>query len=57
MPIFTLGFEVTHAAMGQSVPSHQDWLDLFEETAWTLGDEYPIGIPFSCIFDLRRDVA
>jgi SAM-dependent methyltransferase len=57
VPIFTLGFEVTHAAMGQRVPSLQEWLDLFADTVWTLADQYAIGIPFSCIFDLRRDIA
>ena len=56
VPIFTLGFEVTHAVMGQRVPSRGEWLDLFEDTLWTLGGEHPIGIPFSCIFDLKRHV-
>ena len=56
VPIFTLGFEVTHAVMGQRVPSLAEWLDLFEDTSWTLRSQHPIGIPFSSIFDLRRDV-
>ena len=53
IPIFTLGFEVTHAVMGQYVPSIWEWLDLFAEAGWLCSEQQPIGIPFSCIFDLR----
>jgi hypothetical protein len=52
-PTFTLGFELTHAAMGQYVPSAPEWRELFAETSWRLAGEHPIGIPFSTIFDLR----
>ena len=55
-PIFTLGFEVTHALMGQHVPSREEWLGLFEDTVWTCAGEHPVGIPFSSIFELRRPV-
>lgn len=56
MPIFTLGFEVTHAAMGQQVPTEADWVDLFGDTDWSLEETHPIGIAYSSIFDLRRDL-
>lgn len=53
MPIFTLGFEFTHALMGQSIPSLSDWRGLFDEAGWECVREQPVGIPFSTIFDLR----
>ena len=55
VPVFTLGFEVTHAVMGQYVPSVGEWLDLFRDTAWMCVSHREIDIPFSCIFDLRTD--
>ena len=54
LPIFTLGFEVTHAFMGQRIPNVAEWIDLFEDTAWRLEGRHDIGIPFSCVFDLRK---
>jgi len=53
IPIFTLGFEVTHAVMGQAIPSAAEWLDLFAEAGWNCVERRDIGIPFSAIFDLR----
>jgi hypothetical protein len=53
VPIFTLGFELTHAVMDHYVPSKQEWLDLFAESDWTCVDERAIDIPYSSIFDLR----
>jgi SAM-dependent methyltransferase len=35
-PVFTLGFETAHAVMGQELPSLTDWVEVFEETGWTL---------------------
>ena len=52
-PIFTLGFELTHAAMGQYIPGLSEWMDLFQEAGWTCVDRRDVGIPFSAIFDLR----
>lgn len=52
-PIFTLGFELTHAIMGQYIPSIQEWKDVFEEAGWLCAEQYDLKIPFSCIFDLR----
>ncbi len=54
LPIFTLGFELTHALMRQHVPSRGEWLDLFEETGWECADIKDVGIPYSSIFDLRK---
>lgn len=34
VPIFTLGFEVVHAVMGQYVPTEPEWDALFEEAGW-----------------------
>jgi SAM-dependent methyltransferase len=53
LPTFTLGFEVSHAVMGQYVPSEAEWRDLFEESGWCPADWRPINIPYSSIFDLR----
>lgn len=53
VPIFTLGFEVTHAVMGQYIPSVAEWMDLFAEAGWTCVERRELGIPFSAIFDLR----
>lgn len=53
VPIFTLGFEVSHAAMGQYIPSIAEWMDLFNEAGWTCVERRDLGIPFSAIFDLR----
>jgi len=53
VPIFTLGFEVSHAVMGQYIPSVAEWMDLFEDAGWKCVARRDIGIPFSAIFDLR----
>lgn len=53
VPVFTLGFELTHAVMDQYLPSLEEWLDLFEDSAWDCVERYDIEIPYSCIFDLR----
>jgi len=52
VPIFTLGFHVTHAAMGQYIPTRADWLELLEEAGWQCNGVHEIGIPYSAIFDL-----
>lgn len=52
-PIFTLGFEITHAVMGQYIPTSAEWLELFEEAGWECVAQQEIGIPNSAIFDLR----
>lgn len=51
-PIFTLGFELTHAVMGQHVPTLQDWIALFEESAWSLRSRLELQIAFSEVFHL-----
>ena len=53
MPTFVLAFELTHAVMGQRIPSAAEWLELFAEVGLTCVKAQPIGIPFSTIFDLR----
>lgn len=53
IPTFTLGFELTHAVMGQYIPSEAEWLALFEDTGWRCVGRQEVGIPFSAIFDLR----
>lgn len=53
-PTFTLGFEFTHAVMGQYVPAPSEWLDLFAESPWRCVAQHEIGIPNSYVFDLRR---
>ncbi len=51
-PVFTQGFELTHALMGQHVPTATEWLDLFAESVWTLHARQPLGIAHSDIFHL-----
>jgi hypothetical protein len=53
IPVFTLGFEFTHAIMGQYIPSISEWLDLFPEAGWKCVNYVNIDIPSSAIFDLR----
>ncbi len=55
VPVFTLGFEVTHAIMGQYIPSVQEWLGVFEESGWYCLDRRDVPLPFTTIFDLRRN--
>lgn len=52
-PIFTSGFELTHALMGQYIPSLAEWMSLFEEAGWECVEQRAVGIPSSSIFDLR----
>jgi phenylpyruvate C(3)-methyltransferase len=53
LPTFTLGFEVSHAVMGQYIPTEAEWIELFEESGWYSAEKCPIDIPFSSMFDLR----
>ena len=55
IPIFTAGFELTHAVMGQYIPSVSEWMELFAEAGWSCVDRRDDGSPFSCIFDLRSE--
>ncbi|MFE3661169.1 methyltransferase domain-containing protein [Streptomyces sp. NPDC059165] len=51
-PIFTLGFEVTHALMGQYIPTASEWCDLFEESSWQLTGRTELDIAYSEVFHL-----
>ncbi|PPK71292.1 class I SAM-dependent methyltransferase [Actinokineospora auranticolor] len=51
-PIFTLGFEYTHAMMGQHIPSIEEWRTLFAKTPWNLTGFHPLDIAYSAIFEL-----
>ncbi|WP_067504338.1 methyltransferase domain-containing protein [Actinoplanes sp. TFC3] len=51
-PIFTLGFEVTHALMGQYVPTAAEWCALFEESSWRLTGRTTLDIAYSEVFHL-----
>ena len=53
IPTFTLGFELTHAVMGQYIPLEAEWLTLFQDAGWECTGKTEVGIPFSAIFDLR----
>jgi phenylpyruvate C(3)-methyltransferase len=50
MPIFSMGFELTHAVMGQYIPSPAEWEGVFEDAGWRCEGRYPIGIPNSEVF-------
>ncbi|MEU6788770.1 class I SAM-dependent methyltransferase [Nonomuraea angiospora] len=51
-PVFTLGFELTHALMGQRVPTADQWCELFEDSAWRLERRTELGIAHSEVFHL-----
>jgi len=51
-PLFSLGFEYTHALMDQHVPSPREWEDAIARSPWRLRDRTELGIPHSCIFHL-----
>ena len=51
-PVFTLGFELTHALMGQHVPTQTEWVDLFGDSVWNLRTRWSLDIAHSDIFHL-----
>ncbi|GIH10958.1 hypothetical protein Rhe02_90250 [Rhizocola hellebori] len=51
-PVFTLGFELTHALMGQHVPTQAEWLELFGESVWDLHKQWSLDIAHSDVFHL-----
>ncbi|MGH3166420.1 MAG: aminotransferase class I/II-fold pyridoxal phosphate-dependent enzyme [Trebonia sp.] len=51
-PIFTLGFEFTHALMRQYIPSLEEWRSFFAASAWQLAGVHDLAIPHSAIFQL-----
>ena len=50
--VFTIGFELTHALMGQHLPTAADWTDLFTESTWRLRTRHALGIANSDVFHL-----
>lgn len=54
-PVFSLGFEYTHALMDQYIPSPKEWEEVFARSPWRLDDRTELDIPFSCIFHLSPD--
>lgn len=56
VPIFTLGFEVFHAFMGQYIPSRQEWHEVFNSSGWKCVKEVETDIPFTNIFLLTPDI-
>ncbi|GAA0960148.1 class I SAM-dependent methyltransferase [Virgisporangium aurantiacum] len=52
--IFSLGFELTHAAMGQYLPTIAEWRGVFEDSGWDCVAEHQATIPAATvIFHLR----
>ena len=45
--------EFTHMVMNDYVPTFDEWMKLFKDSNWECAESHPIGIPHSCIFDLR----
>jgi phenylpyruvate C(3)-methyltransferase len=53
LPVFTLGFEVAHAVMGQHVPTLEEWLGVFEEGGWACTEQHLLDVPpFTGLFCL-----
>jgi phenylpyruvate C(3)-methyltransferase len=53
IPIFTMGFELIHASMGQYIPSITEWMALFAESGWECVQRHDVEVAYSSIFDLR----
>ncbi|MET8977096.1 class I SAM-dependent methyltransferase [Streptomyces sp. NPDC004539] len=51
-PVFSLGFEYTHALMDQYIPSPGDWEAAIARSPWRLADRTELDLPYSCIFHL-----
>lgn len=51
--VFTRGFELVHAFMGQEVPTYGDWINLFNDLQWDLQSVTNIAINNSSIFQLK----
>lgn len=56
-PIFTLGFEFTHALMGKQVPTLAEWKVALSGSAWDLIAIHPLDIANSVVFDLQPGAA
>jgi SAM-dependent methyltransferase len=54
-PIFTSGFELTHAVMRQKVPTVGQWEELFVDSPWKLERRIPLDIAYSEIFHLTPE--
>ncbi|WP_018685587.1 class I SAM-dependent methyltransferase [Actinokineospora enzanensis] len=53
-PMFTLGFELVHAAMGQFVPTLDEWHAAFDQAGWLIADRRMIDLPpYSFVYHLR----
>jgi SAM-dependent methyltransferase len=53
-PVFTLGFEVAHAAMGKYLPTLAEWHGVFAEAGWRRLHTHEISPPaFTAIFELE----
>jgi SAM-dependent methyltransferase len=46
-PMFTLGFESVHAAMGQYLPTQQEWDSVLSEAGWRCTDSRFVELPAS----------
>jgi phenylpyruvate C(3)-methyltransferase len=53
VPIFRLGFQAVHSMMRQYLPSHTEWLELFNETGWQLKRTIPLGVSDSIVYELK----
>lgn len=54
--IFTLGFELVHAAMGVYLPTRTEWREAFRESGWVLNGERDFAAPpRGVLFDLSPE--
>lgn len=54
--IFTLGFELVHAAMGVYLPTRSEWYEAFRESGWVLNGERDFAAPpLGILFDLSPE--
>jgi len=47
--IFSIGFELVHAAMGVYIPTTTEWLDVFEESGWKCDAHEAFEVPSSTV--------
>lgn len=53
-PTFSLGFELFHAAMGQTIPTRAEWEQVFSKSRWSVAKCIDLDVPYSVLWRLCR---
>jgi SAM-dependent methyltransferase len=55
-PVFTLGFEMAHAVMGQMIPSLDEWAEVLAEAGWNRADVIDFELPpYTALMHVTRE--